>query len=76
MFQLGQQVVLVANDQCMGQARFTVTEAEDVGARCCSWSEQKPCVFSKLFFFLRLSCAKEVHVFKNLAFFNWATKLC
>ena len=28
--QLGEQVVLVANDQCVGQANFTVTEAEVV----------------------------------------------
>ena len=29
LFQLGQQVVLVANDQCVGQANLTVTEAEE-----------------------------------------------
>ena len=39
MFQLGQQVVLVANDQCVGQANFTGTESEEA------------MFFSKLFFF-------------------------
>ena len=29
--QLAQQVVLIANDQCVGQTSFTVTEAKDVG---------------------------------------------
>ena len=29
LFQLGQQVVLVANDQCVGKTNFTVTKAEE-----------------------------------------------